>query len=197
MTTYRFLLPLLAVAVLAGCSSASNSTATPAKPQAAAATIAAPRSPTPTPSPVPAPTLAPTLSPIPVQTAVPTPNDGLVHVQCSKAQATEALDKLSAGVGPFLDTYWVANQSSRISAPPLITQMQQQKRDMATTPFPPCAVAARDALVRDMKDTINFFIAALTDGTTQQDLTALRGVEQASLTEALRLATELRAQADK
>jgi Prokaryotic membrane lipoprotein lipid attachment site len=187
----RFLLPLLAIAVLAGCSSASNSTATPAKLQAAAATIAATvttsRSPTPTPTP----------SPVSAPTLAPTPNDGLVHVQCSKAQATEALGKLTDVGGAFLDTYRVANQSSRISAPPLITQMQQQKRDMATMTFPPCAVAMRDAEVRDMNDIINIFIAALTDGTTQEDITALRGVEHASVTETLRLVTELREQADR
>jgi uncharacterized membrane protein YqaE (UPF0057 family) len=183
----RFLLPLLAVAVLAGCSSASNSTATPAKLEAAAATIAAtvttPRSPTPTPTP----------SPVPTATLAPTPNDGLVHVQCSKEQAAETLDKLIGPYGAFLDTYRVANRTARISLAPIITQMQQQKRDVAAIIFPPCAVVARDAVVRDMNDTINIVLAFL----GEEDTTAPYAKSAASVAETIRLVSELRAQADK
>lgn len=66
----------------------------------------------------------------------------------------------------FIDLEKVASATSRIALSPIITQMQDTRRDVENMDYVKCAIGYRNALIDVMDSTIDVYISFMADDTT-------------------------------
>lgn len=108
-----------------------------------------------------APSVAVQVMPTPTPTAIPTAEPCAV-------QAAPYLDEAEQLMAAWADVTTLAEHTSRMALAPVISQMQEIRREVSRLDAPDCALIAHRLLVRAMDETINAYLAFMAQKPNQE-----------------------------